>query len=161
MLAPQDNMLAIRPATPADVDRVLELQLAGFGDDPHCRDRDGLLAAMTDSRIDFLVAEIDGAVAGFFLLTSRPFRPWTALDYIAVAPDRRSEGIGATLLDHAVSVARRRRLRLFVRESNTRAIRFYERHGFARAGIRAQNYHDDEDAVIMAHRRPRALPPEH
>ncbi len=52
-----------------------------------------------------------------------------------VAPERRSEGIGAVLLAAAEALIRERghtRLRVEVFEPNIGAIRFYERHGWTR-----------------------------
>jgi ribosomal-protein-alanine N-acetyltransferase len=153
MLDKPQIALTFRPAEPRDIDTVLELQRNGFGEDPHCPDAEGLANAIKDRRIDLVVAEARGEVVGYFLLNNRPFRLWTALDYIAVAPELRSGGIGERLIQCVFETSRRRRLRLFVRQSNTRAIEFYRRHGFEKTGIRQKNYHDGEDAVIMMRRQ--------
>lgn len=55
------------------------------------------------------------------------------LDELYVVPDRRSEGIGTTLLDQHDAECRRRSVDLIeinVDQSDVDAQRFYERHGF-------------------------------
>ena len=146
------DTIVLRPAESRDADVILTLQRDGFGDDPHCPDRDGLVAAMKNRRIDIEVAEAGGSVIGYFLLKNRPLRPWTALDYIAVHPVARGLGVGTRLLDRIVELARRRQLRLFVRRSNEGAIRFYRARGFDETGVRPGNYFDGEDAIIMVRR---------
>lgn len=142
----------LRPAIDGDVDALLALQREAFGADPHCLTREGFEAFIIGPRTDVIAAERDGAVVGYVVLNNRPFRPWTALDYIAVAPALRGGGIGEALVDAAVSLARRRTMRLFVRPTNEPGIRFYERHGFVKKGTRRSNYADGEDALIMARR---------
>jgi putative acetyltransferase len=78
------------------------------------------------------VAVADGAIAGFLLVDPAT----NYLDQIVVAAHRRGDGIG----DRLMSEARRLspgRLELHVNQDNTRAIRFYERHGFTRVGAGA------------------------
>ena len=83
-----------------------------------------------------LVAEDDGALVGFCTgyqdLHSVRFgyRAW--LEDLAVAPDRRSEGVGKALLDAAKAWGRERgatHLELDSAEARTDAHRFYEREG--------------------------------
>jgi [ribosomal protein S18]-alanine N-acetyltransferase len=150
MLATLNLGVAIRPARSDDIAALLELQREAFGDDPHCPDRAGLEAAIENPRIDIFVGETGGALAGYVLLKNRRFRPWTAMDYIAVPASLRGSGVGAVLLSEAVARTTRKTIRLFVRESNEVAIAFYKRNGFEKAGIRKANYHDGEDAVILS-----------
>jgi putative acetyltransferase len=75
-----------------------------------------------------MVAEQDGAPAGFVTIDASGY-----LDQLVVAPDRWGSGLATTL----VNEAKRRspdRITLLVNQDNARAIRFYERHGFAHAG---------------------------
>jgi ribosomal-protein-alanine N-acetyltransferase len=98
-----------------------------------------------------LVAEEGGEICGF--LVSR----WVASEgeilNMAVAPVSRRKGVASQLLGDALEEARRRhveRIYLEVRESNGAAILFYETHGFARSGRRANYYSNPtEDAVLM------------
>ena len=75
-----------------------------------------------------MVAEQDGAPAGFVTIDASGY-----LDQLVVAPDRWGSGLATTL----VNEAKRRspdRITLLVNQDNARAIRFYERNGFAHAG---------------------------
>ena len=75
------------------------------------------------------VAITQGRIAGFITLN-----PGTGtIDQFAVAPDRWGRGIGASLLGEAKRLSPTT-LDLFVMQRNTRAIRFYEKHGFAKVG---------------------------
>lgn len=73
---------------------------------------------------------------------------------LAVVPEARRRGLGTALVAHVLAEGRLRRLaRVFleVREGNSGAIAFYERHGFVRAACRAGYYrHPDEDAWVLA-----------
>ncbi len=55
------------------------------------------------------------------------------LDQIVVAPEAWAFGVGAGLLDEAKRISPRG-LDLHVNADNTRAIRFYEKHGFTISG---------------------------
>ncbi len=68
-----------------------------------------------------------GPLLGFILLDI----PRAILEQIAVAPHLFGSGLGTFLLDHAKSLCRTG-LNLDVNADNPRAIRFYEKHGFAR-----------------------------
>ncbi len=75
---------------------------------------------------------------------------------IGVYPQFQNKGIGARLLDNALSEGIRRgcqRCYLEVRMSNESAIRFYLNHRFRVAGERANYYSDPvEDALVMERR---------
>lgn len=72
---------------------------------------------------------------------------------LAVTPDARGRGIGASLLDAAIVEARRagaRVIYLEVRDSNLRARGLYESRGFVEVGRRRRYYRRPvEDAVIL------------
>ncbi len=69
------------------------------------------------------------ALAGFVVID--PATGW--LDQICVAPSHFGTGAASALLD-AARAASPGRIRLDVNADNARAIRFYERQGFARVG---------------------------
>jgi putative acetyltransferase len=75
------------------------------------------------------VAELDGAMRGF--VTVDPATGY--LDQIVVAPEAWGSALAAALLDEAKRIAPRG-LDLMVNQDNVRAIRFYEKHGFAITG---------------------------
>jgi putative acetyltransferase len=75
-----------------------------------------------------IVAERAGEIAGFVTIDAKGY-----LDQLVVAPDH----WGSELADGLVDEAKRRspnRVTLLVNADNTRAIRFYQRNGFAHAG---------------------------
>ena len=73
---------------------------------------------------------------------------------IAVAPERRRQGLATRLTEEALAHARRSgccRSILEVRKSNTAAIRLYNRLGFETIGERKRYYGPaGEDALVMA-----------
>ncbi len=86
------------------------------------------------------VAELDGNRAGFFMLTTYRDAEGSGglvadLVAIAVEPEYQSRGVGKRLLAHALSLAAdadppAREVWLVVAEGNSRAQRFFARHGF-------------------------------
>jgi ribosomal-protein-alanine N-acetyltransferase len=85
-----------------------------------------------------------------YLVCSRYSDVWHLMN-IAIAPDRRREGIATELMHRLFEEAGpEARFTLEVRTSNAAAIRMYERFGFRPAGHRRRYYHDNgEDALIM------------
>jgi putative acetyltransferase len=76
-----------------------------------------------------LVAEADDAMVGF--VTVIPGERY--LDQIVVAPESWSTGLAETLLEEARRLSPDG-LTLHVNKDNTRALRFYEKHGFVIQG---------------------------
>jgi len=157
-------LIAVRPAIPADEQALAALDRATWTDatspappppEPDAR----FFTERVDIR-DVLVAEVDGAVAGYVRLV-RP-TPLPASDHvlsvngIAVAEAFQRRGVGRALLDAAVAEARvrgARRLTLRVLGPNTAARRLYTSAGFVVEGVLrgefriAGEYVDD---VLMA-----------
>jgi ribosomal-protein-alanine N-acetyltransferase len=96
-----------------------------------------------------LAASEGGKLVGY-LVCSRYADVWHLMN-VAVAPDRRREGIATTLLGEMLALTGPDgRVTLEVRPSNRPAITMYERLGFQAAGHRRRYYHDNgEDALIM------------
>jgi [ribosomal protein S18]-alanine N-acetyltransferase len=66
---------------------------------------------------------------------------------LCIAPEKRRSGLAQTLLNEAISELHRSRVdRLFleVRESNTPAISFYEKHNFRKTGRRPSYYRNPD-----------------
>ena len=76
-----------------------------------------------------VVAEREGALIGFVTVDPRSLY----LDQIVVAPEAWGSGAAEALMAEAKRLSPRG-LDLHVNTDNTRAIRFYEKHGFAVAG---------------------------
>ena len=85
-----------------------------------------------------------------YLICSRYADIWHLMN-VAVAPERRREGIATRMIEAMLAEAGREgRYTLEVRTSNRGAIAMYERFGFRPAGHRRRYYHDNgEDALIM------------
>jgi [ribosomal protein S18]-alanine N-acetyltransferase len=102
----------------------------------------------------WVMRDEDGALLGYFLLM-------LALDEahllnISLRRDLHGKGLGRTLLDKAVAVAREKgavTMFLEVRPSNQRPLQIYERYGFLQVGRRKGYYPADantrEDAIVM------------
>jgi len=75
-----------------------------------------------------IVAEAAGALVGFVTIDTSGY-----LDQLVVAPDRWGSPLANALVDEAKRLSPDR-ITLLVNKDNTRAIRFYERNGFAHAG---------------------------
>ncbi len=76
-----------------------------------------------------VLAELGGALAGFITVDPKTMY----LDQIVVAPEHWGSGVALALLDEAKRISPKG-LDLMVNKDNFRAIRFYEKHGFAYAG---------------------------
>ncbi len=71
---------------------------------------------------------------------------------VAVAPDKRKNGIGSYLLEELINLAKTQEitsLTLEVRASNVAAQALYKKFGFTSCGLRPGYYPDGEAAMIM------------
>ena len=137
----------VRKATNEDIPAIAALERVCFPAEPwperffaNVQRTDGLLAAVED-----------GALAGYAALSS--VLDEGSLDNIAVAPDRRRQGIADALLTAVEDRARAMELRfitLEVRASNRPAAALYAKHGFVPVGRRTNYYEKPrEDAILM------------
>ncbi len=135
------------------LDAVLPIERAVFGAQPWSERTFWSELGQLDTR--HYVVAVDGEqVVGYAGLCDYPDEAW--VQTLAVAPSAQGRGLGALLLDELLAEAGRRRQRvvsLEVRAGNAVAQRLYERHGFARTGVRRGYYEPDgEDAVLMTRR---------
>ena len=96
------------------------------------------------------VIEEKKKVVGF--LVARAIVAEAEILNLCVAPEKRRSGLAEALLNTAVAELRRTRVdRLFleVRESNTPAISFYEKHQFRETGRRPGYYRDPDEAAVL------------
>jgi len=124
-------MLEIRPYSEADETQVIRI----WAD---C----GLVVPQNDPRADiqrklavkrhlFLVGCIDGAVIATVMAGYEGHRGW--LNYLAVKPDHRGQGIGRSMVEKAEMLLRAEgcpKINLQVRCTNEKVIRFYEKIGY-------------------------------
>ena len=96
-----------------------------------------------------LVLEADGQIGGFLL--GRLAADQAELLNLAVVGAQSRQGAGTALLTKAIQGWRLRGAKsvyLEVRESNTGAIAFYEKHGFAKMGLRKGYYRSPDEAAL-------------
>jgi putative acetyltransferase len=79
-------------------------------------------------RAAIIIAEQNGAPVGFVTIDASGY-----LDQLVVAPDHWGSEIAGRLVDEAKRLSAGG-ITLLVNHDNSRAIRFYERNGFSRAG---------------------------
>jgi len=141
--------VTIRAATPADLDDIVEIERASFGD-PWSRSLffDALFGK--HARFD---AAVDAAGAVYGYLVAQIVADEAEVLNLAVAPDRRRTGAGARLLRGFLDDARAQgvtTVHLDVRESNAAARALYARFGFAEVGRRRGYYREPvEDALVL------------
>ncbi len=147
-------MMYIRSAAPADLPRIAEIEVFNyrlyfypiFRSDEFYFDEltvPKMMQARAAFIPDILVYD-DGVVKGFLHFGGDEVRR------LYVEPVLHSQGIGAALLEHAVRelhVAR-----LWALEKNTRAIAFYQRHGFCLTDERRLEEGTEEYLVRMVRR---------
>ena len=141
---------AIRPATARDMPAIAKIYehyvlraLGTFEEEPPTAERMAeRWQAIVDRGLPYLVAEVDGEIAGFAY--AAPYRTRTAYRYtledsIYVAPAFLRKGIGRGLLDRLVALATESGYRQMVSvigdSGNIGSIRVHEAAGFVRAGI--------------------------
>ncbi|HSB51811.1 MAG TPA: ribosomal protein S18-alanine N-acetyltransferase [Dissulfurispiraceae bacterium] len=146
--------------TPADIPQVIAIERASFSNP---WSENSFLGEIHHRDALTWVVEIDGTIAGY-LCARKVLDEWHLHD-LAVAPDRRRQGIATVLSDNAESEMRRgggRSLYLEVRVSNLSARGFYERRGFRVLGTRKAYYSEPvEDALMMVLDLDRELPRDH
>jgi len=140
--------LATRTARASDIDALVRIENAVFQADRISRRSFRQLIERETSVAR--VAEIDGAVVGYFIVLFRRGSGVARLYSIAVAPEHAGAGVGRLLLAEAEDVAYdkdRMILRLEVRDDNARAIRVYEKAGYRRIGVEPDYYEDHAAAL--------------
>ena len=110
-----------------------------------------IVSELTNPLSVWLVAEIDGALAGY--IGSQSVLGESDVMNIAVSPDYRRQGIGEKLVLALVEELKKHGnhcLSLEVRPSNTPARALYEKLGFLEVGRRPNYYRNPkEDALIL------------
>jgi ribosomal-protein-alanine N-acetyltransferase len=95
------------------------------------------------------LAATDGSELLGYLVCSRYDRVWHLMN-VAVAPERRRQGVAGRMISQLIDEADELPFTLEVRVSNRDAIAMYEKLGFRSSGVRPRYYQDNgEDALIM------------
>jgi ribosomal-protein-alanine acetyltransferase len=141
-------VVRIRKFEISDLDRILAIELASFGEDAW---DEKLFRAFYRKCPDlFLVATIRRRVAGY-IITCAGSRN-AELASIAVDPREQGHGVGQAMLNHTLQELRTLRVKawcLMVSTENESAIRFYEKYGFARQKIVKRYYGPGRNAWRM------------
>lgn len=135
----------IRPATAADVPRLVELEATCMGVDAWS---EVLVSAGVEGALPTIVWLVDDA--GGYAVASY-VGDVVELQRIGVAPDARRRGLARALLDAVVERAgEEERVVVEVREDNAGALAFYAVSGFAELDRRPRYYRDGTTAVVLA-----------
>ena len=146
--------MSIRPATAADLPRIAEIEVFNYRMNfyPIFR-RDEFyfgeltVPALMQSRADFIpdiLVYDDGVVKGFLHYGGDEVRR------LYVEPVLQGRGIGACLLEFAITQKNARML--WALQKNTRAIAFYEKHGFTKTSVTKPEA-DTEELLILLERK--------
>ena len=140
----------MRPMTIDDVDAVLDIERSVQA---YPWTRGNFIDALSCDYVCRL-DEQDGEIRGYALL--RPVLDEAELLNIGVAEGHQSRGLGRSMLNEMLDIARTRNMRrvfLEVRSCNTAALALYRSAGFGEIGARRgyyQNAIGSEDALTMA-----------
>ena len=131
-----------------DVDQILELEKASFGDDAFGRSL--FMFHIATGRDGFIVARKDDRVVGYVLATRRGGDG--LIMSIAVLPEFRRKGVGGSLMKAALAqLSKFKRVILQVDVANDEAREFYKGLGFAETGrVHKRYYPNGHDAIEMA-----------
>ncbi|MBQ7693423.1 MAG: ribosomal protein S18-alanine N-acetyltransferase [Oscillospiraceae bacterium] len=139
----------IRDVQPGEIPQIAALEKACFSV-PWTADQ--LKGQLKDRQHEFIAAVSEGgAVLGYIGMMHVLDEGY--ISNVAVAPEKRRQGIGDALILALLEICAALGLSfvtLEVRAGNVPAIALYEKHGFARVGLR-KNYYDRprEDALLM------------
>ncbi|MAN67451.1 N-acetyltransferase [uncultured Hyphomonas sp.] len=140
-------MQDIRAANPDDIAALTELERA-FPEEDRFSQRTWARLMRGNSAI--LVSDGDGGLTGAAVLLFRRTSQVARLYSLSVAEAARGTGLSGRLLEKCEDISRQRHcglIRLEVRETNSRAKRLYERHGY-RVMARAAGYYPDGEAAL-------------
>jgi ribosomal-protein-alanine N-acetyltransferase len=139
----------VRRMRAADMEAILRIERACFRKDAYDRN---LFAAYARRCAEFFLVSKDpnGELRGYIL--GCRFRGEAELVSVAVDPAARREGTASALLESLLRRLKRNgigRLRLMVRVTNWRALRFYRKYGFAKVRLVPGYYEDGRNGWQM------------
>ena len=141
----------LRQMTHADLDQVVALESALFGEEAWTRQMLADELVLQPASRHYLVAVENGSITGYAGLLGVGSQGDVLT--MAVASDRWGRGIGSALLKALLDEAARRgftEVFLEVRTDNDRAQRLYRRYDFTEIGIRRGYYQPSgADALVM------------
>lgn len=151
--------LLLRSARPADSELVAEVYLRSFRElipGVALAHRDDEVRAWIQDRVipsgQVIVAERGSTIVAMMSIESAPGRSW--IHHLYVHPDEVGKGVGTTLLQHALGTLPPP-VRLYTFQSNLRARRFYERHGFTPIAFGDGSGNEENSPDILLEWHPR------
>jgi [ribosomal protein S18]-alanine N-acetyltransferase len=129
--------------------RVLRIERASFGREAWPRRY--FLELCADCRDFFVVAKVDGRIAGYAVACAEKGNAEIAS--LAVHPDYRRRGVADALMQHTLrelGAAGVRRVELMVRTGNIAGAQLYRALGFRRVRLAPRYYEDGGDGFLMA-----------
>jgi ribosomal-protein-alanine acetyltransferase len=145
--------MIIRPADEGDLEALLAIEEACFGNERFSRDVVRSFVLREDS---FTAVALEGdRILGSAMCTMPRGSRAGRIISIAVLEQSRRAGVGSRLLEECERMLRengRRRVTLEVEVSNRPAISLYSKHGYQVTGRIRQYYSDDRDAFVMEKR---------
>lgn len=140
--------MIIRQMKASDVAAIAELEKLCFSDPWSA---DSIASELVNPLSYWLVAEVDGQVAGY--VGSQSVLDAADMMNIAVSPEYRRRGVAKALVNELIAYLSKNdviALLLEVRVSNEPAITLYEKMGFQQVGRRPNYYRNPrEDALIL------------
>jgi ribosomal-protein-alanine N-acetyltransferase len=147
----EPEIFPMRPAVPADLDEIAEIERLSFPVPWRLEFFEGELRHSNRyHRILERAGSGGSRVAAYLFAIALPDE--FHINKIATHPDFRGRGLGRRLLEDAIEQARGRTAKsvvLEVRLSNVSAIDFYKSFGFTEVQRRKRYYLDGEDALVM------------
>jgi ribosomal-protein-alanine acetyltransferase len=137
----------VREFRPEDADAMMVL--AAQAPEAANWSKESYLKSASEAGSLALVLESDDGIRGFLL--GRLAADQAELLNLAVTSTHRRQGAGTALLAKALEEWHSQGAKsvyLEVRESNTGAIAFYEKHGFAKTGLRKGYYRAPDEAAL-------------
>jgi ribosomal-protein-alanine N-acetyltransferase len=138
----------IRPARPADGDRLAVIERRCFGDPWSAAAFEDIL--VSSGGLGVVAVRRDGPIG---YLIGRVAAGEGEILNLAVVPEARRRGVGQGLLEAglvALAQAGAREIFLEVREHNRTALDLYQRRGFRPVGLRPRYYRNPvEDAIVL------------
>jgi ribosomal-protein-alanine N-acetyltransferase len=147
-ISEREHKIEIRPARPENIEGLLVIEQQCFNVDYYAFytfDRRDFELYLEDPEVLFLVAVLDGRIAGYILGPVETWRtpPAAHIDSIAVQPERQHQGIGSRLIESFMQQAHRlgcKIVTLEVAPANAVGLAFFARYGFRKVH-RLRNYY--------------------
>lgn len=139
--------MKVRKFIPQDLKRVFEIENMSFDQSYGIN----MFQQLYEMGIGFLVAEEEGYVIGYVMFWIK-YENQGHIISIAVDKNYRRRGAGTELLLKAIgilSLLRIDAIYLEVRQSNTEAVKFYEKFNFIKDRVVPGYYESGEGAIIM------------